>query len=388
MISFFRKRPALQLGAHSISGYRRGQGYHTLWLGQTQDGQPLLWRMLARQSPGEGFRDNSGQLFGGRPFLLLSDFLLGDHPVSGQIRRDSYLTFHRQPNPNLAELDPSSVWQNSDARRWCLTFAKTCLAEVEQDALLATFQSDPAYHPIRDSYNPSLPPLPAAPDILRGERVFFLSAQQAERQDYGFRRKRTYTAEQEWWTRSFEQVDLGSVEVSIVLTHFGGLLRSPTTMKFFARPAANLDPGRILLISTPGGKPRTAPRGTAFLPAVPPVKGKKPPWKLTLLDESRSRFELGKPSRAGDVLTIPYRNAPVFDLEYAPNERLSALVMGANRTLTHYGNIALPLSAAGEVRLSLPDLKKGDRLFLFSEQCNGERRTDFSSPLQEVEIPD
>lgn len=172
MVSFFRKRPALQLGAHSISGYRRGQGYHTLWLGQTQDGQPLLWRVLARQSPGEGFRDSSGQLFGGRPFLLLSDFLLGDHPASGQIRRDGYLTFHRQPNPNLAELDPSSVWQNSDARRWCLTFTKTCLAEVERDALLATFQSDPAYHPIRDSYNPSLPPAPCRAGYPAGRAGF------------------------------------------------------------------------------------------------------------------------------------------------------------------------------------------------------------------------
>lgn len=388
MACIFRKGPAMLLGAQSVSGYRKGHGYQTVWLGQTQDGQPLRWRVLARQSPGEGFRDKDGQLFGGRPLLLLSDYLLGNHPASGQIRRDGYLTFHRQPDPAQAQANPASVWQNSDARRWCLQFAKSCLSPVEQDALLATFQSDPAYRPWRDSHDSALPPIPAAPDILRGDRVFFLSAEQAERRDYGFRRKRSYTAEQEWWTRSFEQIFCGSVEVSIVLTHFGGLLGSPTTMHFFARPAMNLDPSRVLLISGQGAKPRSAPRDTALLPPIPPVKGRKAPWKLTLLDDSRRGFSLGKPRRMGDVLTIPYRNAPVFNLEHAPNERLSALVMGANRLLTHYGNIALPLSPHGEVRLSLPQLKRGDRLFLLSEQCNGEERTDFSSPLHEVEIPD
>ena len=389
MFEKFRKIPAMALGTGPISGYRRRRGYQYIWLvaAEGPERPPILWRVLCRQSAGEGYRDDADRLFEGRPLLLLSDDLLGDHPVSGQIRRDCYLTFDRQPNPEKAEAAPSSVWRGSAARRWCLQFSQACLAAGERDSLLAVYQSDPAYRPKRDAYNSALPPLPAAPDILQGDRVFFLSAEEAEREDYGFRRKRTYIAEQEWWTRTFEQVFNRSVEVSIVLTHFGGLLRSPTTMKFFARPALYLNPSRALFVSGPGGKTRTAPRGTAFLSPVPLMKRKNACWKLTLHDQDRDGFSLGKIRRAGDTLIIPYQNAPVFNLETAPNERISALALDEKLRPTHYGNIALPLSPEGEARLTLPDWKPGNRLFIFCEQCNGPGRTDYASSLNEAEIP-
>ena len=388
MFESLRKIPAMALGTAPISGYSRRRGYQYIWLGAGEGPgrPPILWRVLCRQSAGEGYRDSAGRLFEGRPLLLLSDCLLGDHPVSGQIRQDGYLTFDRQPNPGKASADPASVWRDSDARRWCLKFIKSCLAPGEQEALLSVFKSDPAYRPWRDSYNPSLPPIPAAPDILQGDRAFFLSAEEAERQDYGFRRKRTYTAEQEWWTRSFEQVFIDSVEVSIVLTHFGGLLRSPSAMKFFARPALSLNPSQVLFISGPGGKTRTAPRGAVSLPPVPAMKRKNACWKLTLHDKNRDGFSLGKIRRLGDSLVVPYQNAPVFNLETAPNERISALVLDGRRRLTHYGNIALPLSPEGEARLTLPEWEPGSQLFIFSEQCNGPGRTDYASPLNEAEL--
>ncbi len=382
------KIPAIALGTGPIAGYSRLRGYQYIWLGAAEGPgrPPVLWRVLARQSAGEGYRDAAGQPFQGRPLLLLSDCLLGDHPVSGQIRQDGYVSFDRHPNPGRAQADPSSVWRDSDARRWCLNFAKSCLSSGERDALLAVFKSDPPYRAKRDSYDPSLPPLPAAPDILQGDRVFFLSAEEAERNDYGFRRKRTYTAEQEWWTRTFEQVS-GPVEVSIVLTHFGGLLRSPVTMKFFARPALSLNPSRVLFVSGPGGKNRTAPRGTASLAPTPRVKRKNAAWKLTLHDESRDGFTLGKIRRVGNELAIPYQGAPVFNLETAPNERISALILDERMNLTHYGNVALPLAPEGEARLTLPDWKPGDRLFVFCEQCNGPERTDYAGCLNQVELP-
>ena len=55
--------------------------------------------------------------------------------------------------------------------------------------------------------------------------------------------------------------------------------------------------------------------------------------------------------------------------------------------LTHYGNVALPLAPEGEARLTLPDWKPGDRLFVFCEQCNGPERTDYAGCLNQVELP-
>ena len=48
----------------------------------------------------------------------------------------------------------------------------------------------------------------------------------------------------------------------------------------------------------------------------------------------------------------------------------------------------MPLHARGEAQLDMTaiDWAIDDRLFVFSEQCNGYRRTDFASPLQEVAL--
>ena len=114
-----------------------------------------------------------------------------------------------------------------------------------------------------------------------------------------------------------------------MLTRFGGLLRSPASpnMKFFARPALNLDTSRVLLVSLESAKPRTAPQGEAVLAPIPRVKKRKGlTWKLTLWDKSRDGFALGQVRREGDTLVIPYQNAAAYDPSPAPNERVSALV--------------------------------------------------------------
>ena len=83
MFESLRKIPAMALGTAPISGYSRRRGYQYIWLGAGEGPgrPPILWRVLCRQSAGEGYRDSAGRLFEGRPLLLLSDCLLGDHPV-------------------------------------------------------------------------------------------------------------------------------------------------------------------------------------------------------------------------------------------------------------------------------------------------------------------
>ena len=150
-------------------------------------------------------------------------------------------------------------------------------------------------------------------------------------------------------------------------------------MKFFARPALSLNPSRVLFVSGPGGKNRTAPRGTASLAPTPRVKRKNAAWKLTLHDESRDGFTLGKIRRVGNELAIPYQGAPVFNLETAPNERISALILDERMNLTHYGNVALPLAPEGEARLTLPDWKPGDSSLSFANSATARSGRDRKS---------
>ena len=394
MLGLFSKIPAAALGTDEICAYDRRKGYQYLWLGGA-DGEPILWRVLSKEGNQAGYQDSEGEAFSGKPLFLLSDYLLGTHFLTGNIQRNFYVYFNRSPDPGWDLDRPASVWQASDGRKWCGDFIQTCLEPEERAAVLATFKSDREYRFRGDAYSPSLPSFPAAPDILKGDRVFFLSAEEAETEAYGFPFKKSYTAESEWWTRTFEgQVSCSNSripEVSIVLTRFGGLLRSPASpnMKFFARPALNLDTSRVLLVSLESAKPRTAPQGEAVLAPIPRVKKRKGlTWKLTLWDKSRDGFALGQVRREGDTLVIPYQNAAAYDPSSAPNERVSALVTDSGgRALKSYGNIALPWSGEGEARVRLPDWKQGERLFVFSEQCNGEGETDFSSRLVEAEVP-
>lgn len=390
------KVPAIALGTSPLFSYDRWRGYTYLWFGalDSADSPPIPWRILSTGGNGGTCRDREGNLCKG-PLFLLANCVLGTHKLSGEIRRNFLIHFLASEEGGWSPDRPASVWQNSDARKWCQHFEEACFGRAEQDAILSTFKSDGEYRAKRDAYNPTIPPVPAAPDILNGDRVFFLSDEEAETNAYGFKDKKVYTAGLEWWTRSFEGYDQAArkVQVGIVLTHFGGLLHAPATpsMEMYARPALNLNPDTVLLTSGAEegmGKEKTLPQGPAALkPVSKASKRKIQGWKLTLKDKGRETFSAGTPERKGNILEVPYFNAPVYEPSLSPNERISAAVTDSGRTvIKYYGNIALPLSGKGtaQVDLSSFPLEKGDRLFVFSEQFNGNQRTDYSSPLVQV----
>lgn len=152
-----------------------------------------------------------------------------------------------------------------------------------------------------------------------------------------------------------------------------------------------LNPERILLLSAGmESKVRTRPQGTARLTSVARLTVRRQePWKLTLLDGAREHFVVGTARLEERVLAIPYRNAVAYHPVAAPDERISAIVTDKDcAEVKYYGNIALPMKTKGEARLDMTsvDWAAGDRLFVFSEQCNGYMRTDFASPLQEVPL--
>ena len=160
-----------------------------------------------------------------------------------------------------------------------------------------------------------------------------------------------------------------------------------------ARPAFNLDLNSVLFISAAeGGKISAAASGgnqggeaAGSIFEIGDYTGNE--WKLTLKDESR-RFsanvngQTNVSAQAGDSVQITYSGAETGDKEY-----VSVLLCDSSDTVLYYGNIAQN-SESGTATVSLPSgLAAGDyKLEVFSEQCNGNYKTDYASSFQTINL--
>lgn len=151
-----------------------------------------------------------------------------------------------------------------------------------------------------------------------------------------------------------------------------------------ARPAFNLNLQSVLFTSAAvGGKADTAVDEN--LTAVTNYAGSE--WKLTLLDSSRIfsadvNGQTSASASAGGTVEITYTGA-----ETGGNEYVSAMLCDSNDNVLYYGNIAQG-SASGTASVAVPaDLAVGDyTLKVFSEQCNGDKKTDFASAFQNINL--
>lgn len=137
------------------------------------------------------------------------------------------------------------------------------------------------------------------------------------------------------------------------------------------RPAFNLNLSSVLFTSAAdGGKPANG------LAAVADYSGSD--WKLTLLDSSRA-FAVSNAMLGGNTVTFSYSGA-----QTGVNEYLSAVIMDQNGTIAYYGRILQPTSASGTASLTLPSgvtLSDTTKLYVFNEQYNGDKLTDYASKL-------
>lgn len=158
---------------------------------------------------------------------------------------------------------------------------------------------------------------------------------------------------------------------------------NPVNNKSFAvRPAFNLDLDDVLFTSAAtGGK---SARGMdSGLTAVQNYSGND--WKLTLKDSTRSSFAISNGKWSGNTLTFSYSGA-----QTGTNEYLSAVIL-ENGAITYYGRILQLTSASGTASLSLPSgvtLSDTTKLYVFNEQVNGDKRTDYASGLSAVPAPE
>ena len=147
-------------------------------------------------------------------------------------------------------------------------------------------------------------------------------------------------------------------------------------MAFGVRPSMYLDNSKVLFTSpASGGKTESG------LIVVSDYSGNE--YKLTVLDADRSNFLVTKKSQSGDIIEFDYELAKTGNKEF-----ISAMVVNGD-TVKYYGRIKNVNDESGTLSLSIPstvDANNGDRLFVFNEQCNGDYKTDYASPLRELSL--
>ena len=109
-------------------------------------------------------------------------------------------------------------------------------------------------------------------------------------------------------------------------------------------------------------------------------------WKLTLKDSDRNGFLATLRFYSENIVRFDYKGAKT-----GANEYISAMVINGE-TIKYYGrlkNVSETGMESGILTLTLPvavDVEKGDRLFVFNEQCNGDCKTDYASDLLELPL--
>ena len=340
---------AIQLGTSGISGYdSTNRSYDYIYFG-TWNNSTVKWRVLDTKTNMPNAQEGDG-------FFLLSDALLGTGAFGG-VEFD-YTTPY------------TNDWKGSRGQDWCNGFYTRNLSTTEQKAVFATSKSDDPYIDGR---------FMGSENILNGDKVFFLSAEEAGKAAYGFIDDNARIANYGdsaggWWLRSPHQ-DYNSAGV---VNASGGVRAEWVNDTNAARPAFNLKPDSVLLVSAAvGGK------GAADgIFKIPEYSGDE--WKLTLLDDTRTfrvteTAAVGKP---GGSVTLNFSGART-----GQNEYISAIIKGESGA-THYGRIMKPTAADTQLSFTLPyDLDSGNyKLYVFSEQCNGDYKTDYASRFQAVAL--
>ncbi len=342
-------KKAIQIGTSGISGYdSTNSSYDYIHFG-TWNNSTVKWRVLDTKT-------NMANAQRGDGFFLLSEVLLGTGEYGG-VEFDYTTPYFND-------------WKGSRGQDWCNDFYSRSFSITEQKAVLATSKSDALYGMYYD----------ASDNILDGDKVFFLSAEEAENAAYGFTDDNARIANYGdsayvWWLRSPRRMNPDSAGT---VNEKGAVIGEWVGQTNAARPAFNLKPDSVLLVSAAvGGK------GTADgMFKIPEYSGDE--WKLTLLDDTRT-FRVTETTAAGKpggTVTLNF-SGPRTGL----NEYISAIIEGESGA-TYYGRIMKPTATDRQLSFTLPhDLASGNyKLHVFSEQCNGDYQTDYASQFQTVAL--
>lgn len=323
--------------------------------------EDIKWKVLNADADNTGANDG---------IFLLSEYLLEQSNVPFEESAD---------NDNDGQTKPND-WQHSNAQAWCTGFAASAFDTADKTALRSVSKSD---KPVKQ-YT-----LLWGESSLDKESVFYLSAGEAAKYigpnwgDEGLAATTSGGAAGSWWLRSpdadFEN-NAGYVYMK------GEVSSQPVTENFGVRPACNLNLGAVLFSSAAKGSKSSAAGGK--LTEVAAYSGNE--WKITLKDsKNRSGFTATSNSETSkDVgytdwkIRVSYDNAKT-----GSNEYVSALLCDKQGDVLYYGVIANN-STSGTAEVTIPTglATENYLLHIFSEQKNGDYKTDYASAFQTINL--
>lgn len=260
----------------------------------------------------------------------------------------------------------STLWEGSLAQQWCTDFAGAAFSSAES-----------ALVPYTDKHEDEtyLYVLAWRAVDLKKEQVFFLSVIELEQYfgSYGTNKKITVkrsSLDSYYWLRS---------PIVYHDDYHGMVMQNNTVHDYLpnhhwsARPCINLslqDAVWVLPAEDPG-----LPGPVAL-----PESAGSGEWKL-LVPLAEHGFRAETVSADPDGLTLRYSGADTGE-----GTMLSLLTRDRDGKALSLRRLGQPTAAEGELRLNRSELElpEGASLFLFCEQTNGEKRSNYASPLQEL----
>ena len=333
---------AIQLGTDALSKNVNTEAAPTVYFGQDHGNNPAAWRVIGYD--GSGVAGAQGDM------TLLAAGTMGEAAFDSVNYSSEYA--------------PSELKTAIDALEAKLTTEEN--AAVKKRTLAS------------GSYNGENTDCVAGAQV--DNAVFWpLSIAEAHAVNQDLRivnKEHTNWAMYHWWLRS--PCKLSS---SAAVVHGNGEVLDDgmyhTSDEFGVRPDFNLNLNAVLFTSAAvDGKP------DGGLTPISEHTGNE--WKLTLLDNSRNFAVTEKTASGnpGDPLTLHYSGATTGTNEYI------SVILADNSGAKYYGRVAQPTEATGTVEIEIPsDLAPGSyTLKVFSEQYNGDRKTDYASNFTNIAL--
>ncbi|MDO4859394.1 MAG: hypothetical protein Q4A48_00020 [Bacillota bacterium] len=156
------------------------------------------------------------------------------------------------------------------------------------------------------------------------------------------------------------------------------------------RPAFFLDLGSVLLTSAGIGGKISGDEGPDALQAQGGIANDRNEWKVTVKDTAHASFTIDSDNvvfaEDGSSVTVPYSGAAVGDDEYISAVITDRPVTEKDAKIEYYGRIIKASSDEdASVTINLAGkMGENDKLYVFNEQINGDKETDYASAFNEV----
>ena len=333
---------AIQLGTNALNENVNTEAAPTVYFGQDHGNNPAAWRVIGYD--GSGVAGTQGDM------TLLAAGTMGEAAFDSVNYSSEYA--------------PSELKTAIDALEAKLTTEEN--AAVKKRTLAS------------GSYNGENTDCVAGAQV--DNAVFWpLSIAEAHAVNQDLRivnKEHTNWAMYHWWLRS----PCKSSSSAAVVHGNGEVLDDGmyhTSDEFGVRPAFNLNLNAVLFASAAvDGKPNGG------LTPIPEYSGNE--WKLTLKDSNRNFAVTEKTADAApdDTVTLHYNGATTGANEYI------SVIIADNNGAQYYGRVAQPTAESGTVEIKIPsDLAPGSyTLKVFSEQYNGDRKTDYASNFTNIAL--